>query len=93
MIKNIRHLGIVVRDMEKSLEFYRYLGYEVIADMKEDSRFIDKILGLNDSDLRTVKMTCGNNHMIELLDYWNPISDDNSIVSISLSVSWSIFLI
>ena len=57
MIKNIRHLGIVVRDMEKSLEFYRYLGYEVIADMKEDSRFIDKILGLNDSDLRTVKMT------------------------------------
>ena len=77
MIKNIRHLGIVVRDMEKSLEFYRYLGYEVIADMKEDSRFIDKILGLNDSDLRTVKMTYGDNHMIELLYYTNPISEDN----------------
>ena len=78
MIETLRHLGIVVRDMDKSLKFYKYLGYEVISDMKEDSKFIDKILGLKDSDLRTVKMTCDNNHMIELLDYSNPISDDNS---------------
>ena len=78
MIESLRHLGIVVRDMDKSLKFYKYLGYEVVSDMKEDSKFIDKILGLKDSDLRTVKMTCGNNHMIELLDYSNPISDDNS---------------
>ena len=78
MIETLRHLGIVVRDMDKSLKFYKYLGYEVISDMKEDGKFIDKILGLKDSDLRTVKMTCDNNHMIELLDYSNPISDDNS---------------
>ena len=78
MIESLRHLGIVVRDMDKSLKFYKYLGYEVVSDMKEDSKFIDKILGLKNSDLRTVKMTCDNNHMIELLDYSNPISDDNS---------------
>ena len=77
MIESIRHLGIVVRDMDKSLKFYKYLGYEVVADVKEGSKFIDKILGLNDSDLRTVKMTYDDNHMIELLYYTNPISEDN----------------
>ena len=77
MIESIRHLGIVVRDMDKSLKFYKYLGYEVVVDVKEDSKFIDKILGLNDSDLRTVKMTYDDNHMIELLYYTNPISEDN----------------
>ena len=77
MIESIRHLGIVVRDMDKSLKFYKYLGYEVVVDVKEDSKFIDKILGLNDSDLRTVKMTYDDNHMIELLHYINPISEDN----------------
>ena len=77
MIESIRHLGIVVRDMDKSLKFYKYLGYEVVVDVKEESKFIDKILGLNDSDLRTVKMTYDDNHMIELLHYINPISEDN----------------
>jgi len=77
MIESIRHLGIVVRDMNKSLKFYKYLGYEVVSDVKEGSKFIDKILGLNDSDLRTVKMTYDDNHMIELLYYTNPISEDN----------------
>ncbi len=77
MIETLRHLGIVVRDMDKSLKFYKYLGYEVVSDMKEDSKFIDKILGLNDSDLRTVKMIHSDNHMIELLHYTNPVSDDN----------------
>ena len=75
--KTLRHLGIVVRDMDKSLKFYKYLGYEVVADVKEDSKFIDTILGLNNSDLRTVKMTYDDNHMIELLHYINPISEDN----------------
>ena len=77
MIESIRHLGIVVRDIDKSLEFYKYLGYEVVADVKEDGKFIDKILGLRDSDLRTVKMTYMGRHMIELLHYINPISEDN----------------
>ena len=39
-------------DIDKSLEFYKYLGYEVVADVKEDGKFIDKILGLRDSDLK-----------------------------------------
>ena len=30
MIESLRHLGIVVRDMDKSLKFYKYLGYEVV---------------------------------------------------------------
>ena len=35
-IKNIRHTGIVVKDMEKSLEFYRDLmGLKPVIDFTE----------------------------------------------------------
>ena len=43
---SLRHIGIVVRDIDESLDFYQMLGYEVVADVQEDGKFIDEILGL-----------------------------------------------
>ena len=70
-MKNIRHFGIVVSDMEKSLHFYRdLLGLEVKRDMQEGGRFIDTILGLQNVKVRTIKMSAENgNTLIELLQY------------------------
>lgn len=69
-ISKIRHTGIVTDKMEDSLHFYRdILGFEVKSDCEENSRFIDVILGLENSRLRTVKMTCPDGQMIELLDF------------------------
>ncbi|OUX54480.1 MAG: hypothetical protein CBE47_00610 [Pelagibacteraceae bacterium TMED287] len=73
---SLRHIGIVVRDIYESENFYQMLGYEVVTDVQEDGRFIDEILGLHNVKLRTIKMK-QNNHMIELLYYENPIPDDN----------------
>ena len=73
---SLRHIGIVVRDIDKSLDFYQLLGYEVVADVQEDVKFIDEILGLYNAKLRTIKMK-QDNHMVELLHYENPIPDDN----------------
>ena len=56
--------------------FIRWLGYEVVTDVQEDGKFIDEILGLYNVKLRTIKMK-QSNHMVELLYYENPISDDN----------------
>ncbi len=70
MIKNIRHTGIVVEDIEKSLRFYRdMLGFTIVKQMREKSAYIDTVLGLKDADVTTVKMTAADGQMIELLKY------------------------
>lgn len=70
-MKNIRHFGIVVQDMEKSLHFYRdLLGLEIRRNMLEEGEFIDTILGLRGVKVRTVKMASANGStLVELLEY------------------------
>ena len=70
MIQNIRHTGIVVTDLEKSLQFYtQKLGFKVSKHKDESGAFIDKILGLKNIVVTTVKMTLQDGQMIELLDF------------------------
>ena len=70
MIKEIRHTGIVVDDLKKSLWFYKEkMGFKVFKHMDESCHFIDKILGIRNIMVTTVKMTLGNGQMIELLDF------------------------
>jgi len=69
-MKNIRHFGIVVTDIEKSLEFYRdTLGFKIKIDALEEGKFIDAILGLKGVKVRTVKMAADDGNLIELLWY------------------------
>jgi len=69
-MKKIRHFGIVVSDIEKSLHFYRdILGLQTKRDMLEEGDFIDAILGLKGVKVRTVKMVADDGNLIELLWY------------------------
>jgi catechol 2,3-dioxygenase-like lactoylglutathione lyase family enzyme len=70
MIKDIRHTGIVVIDLEASLYFYSdLLGFQVVKKMEESGGYIDKILSLRNVKVTTVKMAAPNGQMIELLHY------------------------
>ena len=70
MITGVRHFGIVVEDFDKSLNFYRdILGFELVVIADEDTNFIDEILGLNSSELKTCKLGCPDGNIIELLDF------------------------
>ena len=70
-MKNIRHFGIVVTEMEKSLHFYKdLLGLKIKVDALEEGPFIDAISGLKNVKVRTVKMFADEgNTLIELLCY------------------------
>ena len=70
-MKAIRHFGIVVSDLEKSLHFYRdLLGLKIKRDMLEEGEFIDTILGLQDVRVHTVKMISqSGDTLVELLEY------------------------
>jgi len=66
---NIRHTGIVVSNIEKSIDFYENLGFIIQKDMLESGDYIDNFSDLKDVQVRTVKMSLENGDMIELLWY------------------------
>jgi len=83
MILNIRHTGIVVENLEASLDFYtKKLGFVVSKRMDEDGEFIDRILGFQNIQVTTVKMTLKDGPMVELLDFK---SHKKNIVSTQLN--------
>ena len=79
MIKEVRHVGIVVNNMENSLKFYQdLLGFKIIRDMDEHGIYINNMLSLDNVQGRTVKLSAGTgNTLIELLDFKS--HDDNDI--------------
>ena len=51
MILNIRHTGIVVKNLEASLDFYtKKLGFSIKVQAEEGRDFIDSILNLDNSN-------------------------------------------
>ena len=69
-MKAVRHTGIVVSDMDKSLKFYRdLLRLKPVIDFEEKGEFIDSVLGGSGIQVRMVKMVADDGGMVELLHY------------------------
>ena len=69
-VTNIRHAGIVVSDMERSLRFYRdLLGMEVWADFNENSDYVQAVTNVPGANVRMVKLKAADGVSIELLQY------------------------
>ena len=70
MITAIRHVGIVVRDLDKSLRFYSdTLGLSIYKRFTEEGSFIDELTGINNVKLEWVKLVIPKGGLIELLQY------------------------
>lgn len=79
MISEFRHVGIVVKDLEKTLHFYRdVLGLAVSKEMDEEGSFVDTILGLTKVKVKTIKMLLPQGGGIELLHYRSPVMPESS---------------
>ena len=67
---NLRHIGITVTDMDRSLELYqKHFGLEVVWDQIETGPFIDNLSDTQNIKVRTVKMKDKLGGMLELLQY------------------------
>ena len=63
-------MGIVVSDIDKSLEFYGgLLGLKIQKDMLEQGAHLDNMLALQGVRVRTVKMGADDGNLVELLWY------------------------
>jgi len=76
LVKETRHFGIVVSNMEVSLKFYQdLLGLKIEKSMVESGKYIDNMLSLKDVKVKTVKLSANNGvTLVELLEFKNPSS-------------------
>ena len=67
----VRHVGIVVQDLEQAIHFYQeLLGLEVVQRSEESGPFLDDLLGLESTRATTVKMSAADGPtLVELLKF------------------------
>ena len=77
MIVNVRHTGIVVRNLEKIAKFYRSLGFVDDNRAIEEGQFIDQVTGLDNTKLEWIKMKSPDGYLLELLQYHSHPVDES----------------
>tara|TARA_B100000315_G_C14542761_1_gene571733 strand:+ start:18 stop:452 length:435 start_codon:yes stop_codon:yes gene_type:complete len=70
VVISYRHTGIIVKNMEESLYFYKdILGLEVVQNYTDDSDYINNVLGLSKADIHMIKLKAQDGLIVELLKY------------------------
>lgn len=72
MKSGIRHIGIVVQDIQKSINFWLdHFDFSIYLDQIEEGEFIEHLLNIPNVKVRTVKMKGQDNSLIELLYFFD----------------------
>lgn len=68
MITAIRHVGLVVADLDQSLKFWcDAMGFVISRQMEESGPHIDAMMGLKDVRVTTAKLAAPDGNLLELL--------------------------
>lgn len=74
-LKNIDHINIVVRDLERCRDFFTELGFVEIQSGHLSGEWLDNLVGLKDVDADFIALRLpGDQCVIELLKYNNPVN-------------------
>lgn len=70
-IVSVRHCGIVVEDLDRSLDFYHgLLDLQIVRELDESGDHLDAMLGLDDVHVKTVKLVAPEGEtLVELLHF------------------------
>lgn len=84
MTRSLRHFGIVVRDLDRALEFYcGKLGLSVSKRMEENGAFLDSVLAASGIRVTTVKLAAGEGPtLLELLQFDSPQPESTGMPSL-----------
>ena len=76
----IRHFGIVVKNLDESLSFYKdMLEFDTFKEKNESGIEISTFLGIDNVQVKTIKMKDKLGQMIELLYYKNCLESHDAI--------------
>ena len=84
-MKNVRHVGLVVLDIEKALKFYcDLLGLKIQGRTNEKGYFINQLLENENIELKTIKLSADDNATrIELIDFSDIKSNQNKKIKLT----------
>ena len=75
---NLRHVGIVVKDLPKSLQFWcEILWFSIQKKTKEKGKYLDFMMGLQNVEVTTVKLSDKNGNLIELLNFESHLDNND----------------
>jgi len=71
----LAHTGFTVRDLDRSLAFYRdVLGMEVVFEQEKRGGYLAEIVGYPDAHVRMAHLEFpGGGHRVELFEYVHPV--------------------
>ena len=85
----LRHLGIVVKDIEKTVTIFRALfGIKLKSKISTQSgKYISRLVGFKNTIMKTCILKISDNNRIELIEYVNPKSLKKKISPNNIGVS------
>ena len=70
MISSIRHVGLVVSDLDNALQFWcKTMGFVISLQIEEAGKHLDVMMGLKDVRVTTAKLADPNGNLLELLHF------------------------
>ncbi len=77
MIVGMDHTGFVVKDIDKSVAFYKeVIGLEVAREIEREGDAPSQLLGYDDMHYKAALLNMGGGHKLELIQYMNPEPTD-----------------
>ena len=77
MVQKLHHTGFVVKNVEESTAFYRdVVGRRLIRAYERRGTGIDQVVGYENAHLSAAILDIGGGHILELIQYVNPRSED-----------------
>ena len=94
MLKSFFHTGFVVKNLDKSVDFYaRVLGLRVVGRMERKGDFANQLLAFPDAHIHGAFLNKGEGHQLELIQYVNPPSGPGRIDRNDLGASHLAFFV
>ena len=94
MLKLFFHTGFVVRDIEKSVQFYTgVLGMRMAGRMGFRDEFIEQVLAFPQAHIKGGFVDTGEGHQLELIQYLSPVGGHGSMNRNDLGASHLAFFV
>lgn len=77
MVIGMNHTGFVVKDLDKSVDFYRkVVGLNVVATREREGWPISQVVGYENSRIKVALLGKGDGHLVELIQYIHPTGSE-----------------
>lgn len=82
MLKGIHHINIVVKDLEKTRDFFQLFGFNITHEKRLKGEWLNMVTGLKDIQASYISLGHENSSLsLELLQYHHPKGNTDPLIS------------